>query len=257
MTLETCAYCPRLCRHVCPVAVGAAREAATATSMATVALLVSRRAQPVELGHAATSLCLGCGACTSHCAVHQPVAELLRPYRARTAAEPLAPIDGDARVVCVVTARDWSGAFGRREAIAVARLRTGDALGHAAWRNGDDAVVPRLAAHLKGREIVTASGAVAAVAAAAGIAVRRLGTPAAARTFTTCHEGPRWGVAQLACCGRREGFPEREPEAARRMAEENVRRLAGARVAVGDEECAAWLRAHGADVVDPADVFGA
>jgi ferredoxin len=254
MTLETCAYCPRLCRHVCPVAVATGREAATATSMATAALLVQRGAQPAGLAHEAASLCLGCGACTTHCAVHSPVADLLRPFRVRTPYEALAPIEGDARLVCVITGRDWSGAYGRQEAVAVARIRTGDSLGHAAWRLGDDDVVPRLASHFRGREAVTASGAVAAVLSAAGVPVRRLGAPASPRVFVACHDGPRWGVDQLACCGRREAMPEREPAAARRLAEENVRRFDGARVACADEECAAWLREHGADVIDPTEL---
>ena len=30
---ESCAFCPKLCRHVCPVAVGTGREAATPTAM--------------------------------------------------------------------------------------------------------------------------------------------------------------------------------------------------------------------------------
>lgn len=248
-----CSYCPRLCRHVCPVAVATGREAATVTSMMSAALLVERGAMDATFGVAGTSLCLGCGACTAHCALHIPVPELLRPFRDRVLPEPLALIDGPARTVCVLTRGDWSATWSRREGVAVAILRTGDALGHAAWKQGSVDILPAVAAHLSGRDVVTASGAAAEVLTAAGIPVRRLATPPSERVFHTCHDGPRSGPDQLACCGRREGFAEREPDAAREVAEENVRLLAGAKIACVDEECAAWLREHGGDVIGPGD----
>ncbi len=161
---ETCAWCPRLCRHVCPVAVATGREAATPTSMMTIALLAQRGSVSAELAAASASLCLSCGACTQHCKVGVPVAARLgRP---------------DPGLV--------------RPAVVSAFL-----------------------------------------------------------TFQVCGtEGPP-GPHQLACCGRRDGFAEREPEAARQVAEENVRRLDGREVRCADAECASWLRAHGARVVEP------
>lgn len=164
--LETCAWCPRLCRHVCPVAVGTGRESATPTAMMTVALQARRGEVSTELAAEAASLCLSCGACTAHCKLHVPVAERLgRPAPPRPAAPP-ASADG-------------------------------------------------------------------------------------ALVFAVCgSEGPV-GAHQLACCGRNGGFDAREPEAARQVAEENVRRLDGRRVVCADAACAEWLRRHGADVVEP------
>src|SRR5687768_1916480 len=98
----TCAYCPRLCRHVCPVAVATGMESATPTSMMTVPLLHERGAllQPDAL--AGTSLCLGCGACTAHCKVHIPVSERLTRWRADVRVPPLperlAPIEGSSSI---------------------------------------------------------------------------------------------------------------------------------------------------------------
>ena len=162
---ETCAWCPRLCRHVCPVAVATGREAATPTSMMTIALLAARGTVGADLARASASLCLSCGACTTHCKVHVPVAERLGrpapPTSALAAANP--------------------------------------------------------------------SGLV----------------------FQVCGSAALPGPHQLACCGRRDGFPEREPEAARQVAEENVRRLGGRPVFCADAACAAWLRGHGADVIEP------
>lgn len=256
---EICAYCPRLCRHVCPVAVGTAREAATATAMATGALLVLRGAWTEEEGRAATSSCIGCGACTTHCKLHVPIGDRLAAFRARTVAPPapapLAPIEGDARLVCVITDGDWSGAWARANAVAAARLRTSDSLGHAAWRAGNTSVPGAVAAHFAGRDAVTASGSVAEVLAAAGVSVRRVAGPPADRHFHTCHGGALPSPDQLACCGRREGLPERDPDAARAVAEENVRLLAGAEVGCDDEECARWLVGHGAHVVGPTDAL--
>lgn len=166
----TCAFCPRLCRHRCPVAVATAREAAVPTAMMTAVW----RALTGEIDRAAaleaTRYCLGCDACTAHCKHHLPVADLLAEFR------------GEARP--------------------------------------------------------------APSPAPAGASF-----PAAELRFVTCREGPGDGPDQLACCGRRDGFDQREPALAREVAEANVRRFAGRSVACADPACAAWLRAHGARIV--------
>ena len=68
--------------------------------------------------------------------------------------------------------------------------------------------------------------------------------------FTTCFEGSVGAPHQLACCGRRDGFADREPAAARAVAEENVRLLNGRAVSCSDPECASWLRKHGENIVE-------
>ncbi|MDP2312788.1 MAG: hypothetical protein Q8P41_07775 [Pseudomonadota bacterium] len=156
----------------------------------------------------------------------------------------------------LTSAEDWSVRWAESEGVAVTSLRTGDSLGHAAWRLGDLTVIGAVAAHLNGRTVITGSGAVEEVAKAAGLPVRRLPAPVAGTIFSSCHGGPRPGPGQLACCGRREGFPEREPAAARMVAEENVRLLGGALASCADEECARWLRAHGGRLVGPTDPPG-
>lgn len=159
--LEVCAYCPRLCRHVCPVAVATGDEAATPTAMSAGLLLARAGALGEVDATELTRLCLSCGACTDHCKHHVPVAlQLGRP------APP------------------------RRDAPAAA--------------------------------------------------------PPGAIRFVPCGSGVEPAPHQLACCGRNEGFDEREPEAARRVAEENVRRLAGRAAVCSDGLCTAWLVAHGA-----------
>lgn len=255
----TCAYCPRLCRHVCPVAVGTGFESATPSSMMAVPLLVARGALDAADALVGTSLCLGCGACTAHCKVHVPVSNCLTAWRdvEVPAHEPLAAVVGTALHVCILTDdRDWSAPWAAVAARAVSVLRTRDSLGHASWKRGNPNVLAAVAAHLAGRELVTGSGAVEQVAVAAGLRVHRLPMPPAAAVFHTCHAGPRPGPSQLACCGRREGFAAREPDAARAVALENVRLLGDASTTCVDDECACWLREHGARIMGPTDSFG-
>lgn len=255
---STCAWCPRLCRHVCPVAVGTAGEAATPTAMRTLTLLADRGDLTRAEALPGTDLCVGCGACTAFCALHVDVSGALRVWRGADAGapppEPLRALDGDGEEVYVVVdgRSEAYDTYARHTARPVARLHTGDALGHAAWRHGDTEVLRRLAAHLAGRRAVTDDGEVAEVLRAAGVPVRRLRAPEAAVRFVTCFDGPSLDAPdQLACCGRRESFAARQPRAAADIARENVRRLDGRRAACADGGCAAWLRDHGADVVGP------
>ncbi len=164
-----CTFCPRLCRHVCPVAVATGLESATATAMMSAAWLAMETGKPADPD--ALALCLGCGACTRHCKHHVPVAE-----RLDTAAGRPSP-------------------------------------------DRPDRMLPPI------------------------------GGPSADPTrFTTCFEGSVGAPHQLACCGRRDGFADRQPEAAHAVAAENTRLLAGKTVNCADEACACWLREHGANV---------
>lgn len=81
-SFTTCAYCPRLCRHVCPVSVATARESATPTAMATVALLSLRGQIEPGLALSGTEMCAGCGACERHCHWHIDVAGRIAEFRA-------------------------------------------------------------------------------------------------------------------------------------------------------------------------------
>ena len=76
------------------------------------------------------------------------------------------------------------------------------------------------------------------------------GPGSAVGRFVTCHEGSVGAPHQLACCGMRDGFVDRQPAAAHAVSAENVRLLAGRPVACSNVDCAAWLKAHGANIVE-------
>jgi hypothetical protein len=268
---STCAWCPRLCRHVCPVAVATALEATTPTAIQTLVLLASSGlVQPAE-AQAAASLCNGCGACTAFCKHYVPVADQLRALRPRPVAAPLGAIEGVLPIVCVIAedGPDWAPDYAAAAGVQVARLRTPDALGHDAWRAGDMDVPRRLAEHLRGRSAVTDQLDIRSVLDAAGVPVLPLPLAEGVHRFVTCYEGAAPGMPhQLACCGRREGFPQREPAAAAAVARENARRMVdgdpgpgsdrrgfGGPSTIGyacaDAACARWLAAHGAPVRGP------
>ncbi len=90
-SLDTCAYCPRLCRHVCPVSVATARESATPTAMASIARLHRLGKIDAVTALAGTALCDGCGACERHCHHHVPFPSLLRAFREELGVPPPAP----------------------------------------------------------------------------------------------------------------------------------------------------------------------
>lgn len=85
--MRYCAYCPRLCRHACPVAHGEARETTTPWGL-------MRLLHFAEKGFVASddalletiSHCVSCGRCQSFCLHDNPVAEVLAKGRSQLVA---------------------------------------------------------------------------------------------------------------------------------------------------------------------------
>ncbi len=73
-SLSYCTYCPKLCRHVCPVSNAEAKETLVPQAkMATMRLLRGGSAMPLEAqrdseSYASLYGCTGCGACSDFCA---------------------------------------------------------------------------------------------------------------------------------------------------------------------------------------------
>lgn len=248
--VDTCPFCPRLCRHVCPVTVATARESATPTAIWSVVRLAERGQLEAELAEAALELCNGCGACARHCGVGVDVPSAVRECRSRPSPAALPELPAKGRIVRV----EVDGEPGPERVISA------DALGHAAVKAGDAAHLDRLARHFAGWTVHTGSNAVAEVlaeavrragAAAKGLRVVPDAAPATQPRFVTCWEGANGADGQIACCGAREGFEGRQPAVAGAMATEAVRRMGGRRHGCADSHCATWLRAHGGDVEGP------
>ncbi len=260
---ELCVYCPRLCRHVCPVAVGSAREAATPTAAMTgVWSALLGRADDAA---AWASLCVGCGACTAACKHHRPVAELLGAHQNPPPGAPAPPrVEGEGELVAVeIDDRRWAEALSARAGVAVARLRTADRLG-AAWRWAPDRFGPHAAAlraALSGRTPVTADGASADALRAAGVEPRPLTDwaplPDHLPRFTGCRgpappEGP-------GCCGDPAGaaaaLSGAWPEVAADLRADARARLGPGPAACADAGCARHLAGDGLHVADPIDLL--
>lgn len=81
--LETCGYCPKLCRSRCPVSTVEAREALIPWAKMSSAWLVARGDLEAEPDTAATGWgCTGCLACRDFCEHKNPVADTLYAARA-------------------------------------------------------------------------------------------------------------------------------------------------------------------------------
>jgi len=90
--LETCGYCPKLCRQACPVSNVEAREALIPWGKMSLAWLTARGDLANDRDGAATSWgCSGCHACTKRCEHDNPVADTLYAARAVHRASGLAP----------------------------------------------------------------------------------------------------------------------------------------------------------------------
>ncbi len=66
--LDHCAYCPKLCRHTCPVSEATGREALTPWGKMSVSFLAAGRVCPPDAALAETAFaCTGCGRCRDFC----------------------------------------------------------------------------------------------------------------------------------------------------------------------------------------------
>jgi Fe-S oxidoreductase len=97
--LETCAFCPKLCRGACPVSTAQPRETITPWGKMTTAWMLAHGDLALAPATAAAAwACTGCFGCREACAHRNPVAETLDDARAALAAVGLAPAAA-ARVV--------------------------------------------------------------------------------------------------------------------------------------------------------------
>ena len=81
--LESCTFCPRLCRHTCVAAIAEATETAVPTARMSGGRLVAMGHLPLDRETAETFYsCSGCGACTAFCKHSVGVGETMQAARA-------------------------------------------------------------------------------------------------------------------------------------------------------------------------------
>lgn len=98
-SLETCGYCPKLCRAACPVSDSEPRDSLTPWGKMSLAWFTLRENIPADRDVAATSwACTGCMACREKCDHKNDVRLTLNSSRAHMTEAGLAP-EGAARVV--------------------------------------------------------------------------------------------------------------------------------------------------------------
>ncbi|MBK8252279.1 MAG: (Fe-S)-binding protein [Polyangiaceae bacterium] len=91
-SLETCVYCPKLCRTACPVSNAEASETVTPWGKMSTAYFSGRGDLPLDANYASTAwACSGCFACRSFCEHQNPVATVLMDARAEAYARGVAP----------------------------------------------------------------------------------------------------------------------------------------------------------------------
>jgi len=116
---ESCVFCPKLCRHACPVAIVSGREAGTPTAMMTAPWAYKKQLLSKEEAARFTELCAGCGACTKACKLEIPVKDLLATAKAELSPSPepiqLPEIMGHGDLLAIAPdERNWAQALEKR-----------------------------------------------------------------------------------------------------------------------------------------------
>lgn len=254
----TCALCPRLCRHACPVVTGSGREASVPAVIAAVLFEWERGTLPEAVARDAVTLCADCGACQDACHLHVPLPERMRAARARLlTAEfpPLQPIEGAGDWVAVeVDDRPLAAALAAELRVPVRRWPAPERLGLVAIEAS--AFAGRAAALRKAvgsLQVVVADGGIAQVLGAADIGYSWLHelVPSLAEGTGSCRTG---GDRPLACCGGAGPIAHHHPDDAARVGRAWVARSGGG--ALLDSRCRNHLRAiASSEASDPVDAL--
>jgi Fe-S oxidoreductase len=105
-SLETCVFCPKLCRTACPVSNAEPRETLTPWGKMSLAWMSAHGDVPVDASHAAPAwACTGCFGCRELCDHRNPVADVLIDARAALAPRGVAP-EGARRVIARFAGHD-------------------------------------------------------------------------------------------------------------------------------------------------------
>lgn len=270
LELELCVFCPRLCRHVCPVAIVSGREAATPTALITAVFLGLRGDLEKEVFAQALSLCTRCGACTEHCKLHVPVGRILASLRAALLPVPpvqaLSELRGEGGILAIeCDDRAWGLRLQGRLAAPVARLSTGDHLGFAILDHPNHARdhLSLLRERVGARRPVSSCGYCTEVLRAAGldpVALHQL-LPMdwSGPRLRSCRfplDGPDLELPRMPCGGTDPFFSYHHPLLAAELAREAALGLSsGVGILCLDSGCASGPKALGSGLLDPIDLL--
>ncbi len=267
--LEHCSLCPRLCRHVCPVAVGTGREAATPTAIATILIRWTQQDVDGTVAAQAATMCTNCGACEEACGIDRPVIEQLTQARAHllpmsTPEPPQAVSGGSSMVAIECDERTWSQALSSLLQRGVAQLRTNDHLG-AACLDGQGPPIEHIAAlrdRLAGRTAVVACHGCASAVEAADIDFIHLSTmitvPPKQQLHHPCRGPTLEGTSSetsVTCCGAGGPLAEHHPNMATDLGRVYAAELNNQPITSPDARCATHLKRCGAKVTDLIDLL--
>lgn len=122
--LETCVFCPKLCRSACPVSNAEPRETVTPWGKMSMAYFAAHGDVPVDASHAAPAwACTGCYSCRGACDHKNEVAPTLYAARAALADEGVAP-EGAKRVIARFDKHEEATRGAVRELLAHAAIRS-------------------------------------------------------------------------------------------------------------------------------------
>jgi len=185
--LETCVFCPKLCRSACPVSNAEPRETITPWGKMSLGWMAAHGDVPLDAAHAAPAwACTGCFACREACDHRNAVADVLEDARAAFVHTGVAP-EGVRRTLAHFHRHE------RRTRAAAQRLAANNMVD----ANAKDAVLvgcgylrgaPREAADAVAASAALVGGRVALVQGCCGLPLRLAGDAAAfarhAREFT-------------------------------------------------------------------------
>ena len=260
---DTCALCPRLCRHRCPVSIATGLESTTPTAI--MSSLVMSSHNDDTTASLSIDLCTRCGECEAACGIDQPVVDLLDNARVQhqTKIDPWVPptIRGEEDHVAILCAgTDWTKGLEKYTPIKLARLFTDDHLGelHSIRPDTKNALFEQLKGLLADRTAITTCKTCLTTLQAAGCSASHIsqfiGDDGSLPKWRTCRCKPGHGVqTNVTCCGARAPLSTSHPEVANMVANDLRRRLDGQAVYIEDSRCSAHLKAAGMQVVDPID----
>ncbi len=163
-SLETCVFCPKLCRSACPVSNAEPRETLTPWGKMTHAWMAAHGDVPVDRSHAAPAwACTSCYACREACDHKNVVADTLLEARDALARKGVAP-DGATRVIAGFAKHDVETRVATRElafhpgvdAASSEGLLIGCSYVRAAPREARDAI--EAASAIAGKKVALAEG---------------------------------------------------------------------------------------------------